>query len=298
MAKIHFGWIAPIIGVAKSHYVPVVIAQEAEVLPVVAQHFDSIWVADHFYALAERSDPWLECWTTLTWLAARYPTLQIGPLVLGVGYRNPALLAKMGATLQVLSGGRLILGLGAGWREEEYGAYGYPFPKSAIRIKQVEEAVQIIRLMWTETAPTFIGEYFAIHEAYCSPRPPVPPPIMIAGEGEQLMLPLIARQADWWNTLCWSMQDVATYAPKYQRKRDLLFQHAEAAGRDPATIVQTFAIINSWLPRSSDDSASWLDLLRPMIALGVTHIMLDGRAASPEPVLRFAEEVIVPLQRM
>src|SRR6202051_2151848 len=98
MAQLHFGWLAPVIGVAKSHYVPIVMAQEAEILPVVATYFDSLWVYDHFYGFAERSDPWLEGWKTLTWLAARFPTLQIGPLVLGVGYRNPALLAKMAAT--------------------------------------------------------------------------------------------------------------------------------------------------------------------------------------------------------
>jgi alkanesulfonate monooxygenase SsuD/methylene tetrahydromethanopterin reductase-like flavin-dependent oxidoreductase (luciferase family) len=119
-------------------------------------------VYDHFYGFAERSDSWLEGWTTLTWLAARFPTVQIGPLVLGVGYRNPALVAKMAATLQVLSGGRLVLGLGAGWREEEYRAYGYPFPKAVDRIRQVEEAVQIMRRMWTEPAPTFKGESFVI----------------------------------------------------------------------------------------------------------------------------------------
>jgi alkanesulfonate monooxygenase SsuD/methylene tetrahydromethanopterin reductase-like flavin-dependent oxidoreductase (luciferase family) len=224
MAQLHFGWLAPVVGVAKSHYVPIVMAQEAEILPVVATHFDSLWVYDHFYGFAEHSDSWLEGWTTLTWLAARFPTVQIGPLVLGVGYRNPALVAKMAATLQVLSGGRLVLGLGAGWREEEYRAYGYPFPKAADRIRQVEEAVQIMRRMWTEPAPTFKGESFVIEQAYCPPLPTPPPPIMIGGQGEQLMLPLIARQADWWNVHLWSMEEVASYVPTYQRKRDLVYR--------------------------------------------------------------------------
>ena len=313
MKKMHFGWIAPVIGVAKTNYVPVVMLQEAEVLAVVAKHFDSLWVFDHLYATASKpnlaakgtgdtgltpqpSDPWLEAWTTLTWLAARYPTVQIGPLVLGVGYRNPALLAKMAATLQVLSGGRLVLGLGVGWREEEFGAYGYSFPNAQMRIQQVEEAVQIMRHMWTETAPSFQGEYFTIHEAYCSPLPMPPPPILIGGEGERLMLPLMARHADWWNVYVNTMEEVTPYLATYQRKRDLLFRHAEARGRDPASIVQTFSIITGRWPRSSDDSTHWLELLRPLVNLGVTHVMLSGQGVSLEPILRFAEEVMVPLQ--
>ena len=202
----------------------------------------------------------------------------------------------MATTLQVLSGGRLGLGLGAGWREEEYGSYGYSFPKAEIRIRQLEEAVQIIRRMWTETAPSFQGDYFTIHEAYCPPLPTPPPPIMIGGEGERLMLPLIARHADWWNSYVSTMEEVTPYLTTYQHKRDLLFRHAEELGRDPASIVQTFSIFVGQWPRSSADSVRWLELLRPLVNLGVTHFMLVGRGVSLEPILRFAEEVMAPLQ--
>jgi alkanesulfonate monooxygenase SsuD/methylene tetrahydromethanopterin reductase-like flavin-dependent oxidoreductase (luciferase family) len=289
MSRIKFGWAAPVIGVADSDYVPIVMTQQAEILPVVAEHFDSVWVFDHFYGFDQRTDPYLECWTTLTWLAARFPKLQVGNLVMGVGYRNPALVAKMGATLHALSHGRLILGIGAGWRGEEYTAYGYPFPKASVRVRQLEEAVQIIRLMWTETAPSFKGQYFEIKEAYCPPQPTPLPPIMIGGSGEQLMLPLIARRADWWNI---GFVDVETY----RRKRDLLHRHAEAAGRDPAEIVHTFMKEGRPLPTSSVESRGWLDELRPLVELGVTHFMLDfGHVTSTEPIARFAEEVIAPL---
>lgn len=291
MSQIKFGWAAPVIGVADSGYVPIVMTQQAEILPVVAEHFDSVWVFDHFYGFDQRTDPYLECWTTLTWLAARFPTLRVGTLVMGIGYRNPALLAKMGATLQTLSDGRLILGIGAGWRGEEYTAYGYPFPKASVRVQQLEEAVQIIHLMWAETAPSFKGEYFEIRNAYCPPQPTPPPPIMIGGSGEQLMLPLIARRADWWNI---GFVDVNTY----RGKRDLLRRHAEAAGRDPEDIVHTFMKQDRPLPTSSEDSARWLDELRPLIELGVTHFMLDfGNVTSTEPIARFAEEVIAPLTK-
>lgn len=289
MSRIRFGWAAPVIGTAKGQKVPAFVAQQAQILPVAARHFDSVWVFDHFYGVEDRSDPFLECWTTLTWLAAQFPSLQVGTLVLGVGYRPPALVAKMGATLQTLSSGRLVLGLGAGWRGDEYEAYGYPFPRLEVRVKQLEEAVQVIRRMWTETAPSFEGEHFRLKDAYCPPQPIPPPPIMIGGGSEQLLLPLIARWADWWNI---GKIDVETY----RRKRDLLHRHAEAIGRDPGEIVQTFMVSGRQLPQSTEGSEHWLEALHPLIASGVTHFMIScGAIASTELITRFAEEVMLPL---
>jgi len=269
--------------------VPAVLLHQETLLPVVAQYFDSIWVFDNLYGFGEPGYPYLESWTTLTWLAARFPEMQLGTLVLGVGLRNPALLAKMAATLQTLSGGRFILGLGAGWREEEYRAYGFPFPSPARRIAQLDEAVTIIRRMWTEPASTFTGRHYQIHDAYCEPRPVPPPPVMIGGEGEKLMLPLIARRADWWNTGEW---DVTIY----RTRLDILYREAEVAGRDPSTIVLTMEQMGCRLPETPSDSSRWLEELQPFVELGVTHFMFDfGNPSSPEPVARFAEEVIAPL---
>lgn len=296
MARVKFGWITPVVGVAESGYVPLVTAQQAETLPMVAEHFDSVWLYDHLYGFADHSDPYLECWTTLTWLAARFPRLQVGPLVLGAGFRPPALLAKMAATLQSLSGGRLALGLGAGWRVEEHRAYGYPFPPLATRVDQLDEAVQVIRRMWSEDHPVFAGEHITIDGAYCYPRPAPPPPIMIGGEGERLTLPLVARQADWWNVFVWSVENLAAYLPVYERKRDVLRCHAESAGRDPSEIAQTMAIAGCRLPRSTAESARWVELLRRAENLGVAHVMLDfGHVTSTEPLTRFVQEVIAPL---
>src|SRR5438067_13233286 len=109
MATLQFGWFTPPLGIRESNYVPLAVAQQAEILPVATKYFDSLWVSDHFYAFGSKDNPWLECWTTLTWLAARFPTMKVGPVVLGVGYRNPALLAKMASTLQTLSSGRFIM---------------------------------------------------------------------------------------------------------------------------------------------------------------------------------------------
>ena len=316
MPDIKFGWVAPSIGIAQSGYVPLAIHQHAQILPTVIEHFDSLWTVDHLFGFdhtddpvfesyasvedpetgqlitSHRADPYLEGWTILTWLAARFPNVQIGPIVLSVGYRNPALLAKMAASLQLLSEGQLILGIGAGWRVEEYDAYGCAYYKASERIRQLEEALQIIRLMWTEPAPTFKGKYYEIQEAYCEPRPDPLPPILIGGVGEQLLLPLIARHADWWNADNVPPED-------YRRKRDILFENAISVERDPAEIVQTYLIEeDTELPESTQDSQRWIDRLLPLIELGVTHFMIDfGHVTSLEPINRFAEEVISPLNQ-
>ncbi len=293
MSEVKFGWIVPVSAGAKTQNVPIVIGQQAEILPVVAEHFDSLWVYDHFYGLDKPQRPWLECWTTLTWLAARFPTVQVGSVVLGVGYRNPALLAKMAATLQAFSGGRLVLGIGAGWREEEHRAYGYPFPGAGARREALDEALEIIHRMWTEDAPTFHGTHFQIEAAYCPPRPDPLPPIMIGSFGERI-LPLIARRADWWDVWSWSVDAIDPAA--YRAKRDLLDGHARDLGRDPATITRSLSMTGGTLPQSAADSARWVERLRPFAAAGVTRFMIDfGFVPAPDPIRRFAEEVIAPL---
>ena len=134
-----FGWVSPVIGPPESNHEPIVMFQEREILPTAFEHFDCLWLADHFYGFERETDPFLESWTTMTWLAAKFPKVKLCHHVLGQGYRNPALTAKMAATLQTLSGGRFILGIGAGWRGEEFKRYGYEFPSTATRIRQLEE---------------------------------------------------------------------------------------------------------------------------------------------------------------
>lgn len=290
MSGLKFGWVAPAVGPPESDHVPLVIYQQEEILPVAMQHFDSLWVCDHFYGFTRRSDPFVEGWTALTWLAAKYPNVQVGHHVLGVGYRNPALTGKMAATLQTMSGGRFILGIGAGWRDEEYHAYGYDFPRPAVRIAQLDEALQLMRLMWTEGTPTFKGKHFQIEAAYAPPHPDPLPPILIGGNGEQLMLPLVGRQADMWNT------GAGRGLESFTRKRDIIRRSAEAAERDPSSIVLTVTR-EAPLPQTSDESAQWVEELQKWTAEGVSHILLDfGHVTSTEPVQRFVEEVMAPLR--
>ncbi len=288
---LHFGFVVPLQGEIGRRHLPILMAMEPRYLPVICERFDSLWVYDHLYAFGKREAPYMESWTSLTWLAARVPDIPLGTLVLGVGYRNPALLAKMAATLQTLSGGRLVLGIGAGWREEEYPAYAYPFPPAPVRIDQLEEAVRIIRSMWTERAPSFHGKYFSIENAYCSPQPDPPPPIMIGGGGEKRMLPLIGRLADWWN-----VGDARSIAA-YRRKRDIVLASAAEAGRNPQDIVLSRHIMNRRWPTTKTEAKDWVEQLRPQVELGFTHFMVDGGPFnSPRIMDLFAEHVMEPLR--
>jgi alkanesulfonate monooxygenase SsuD/methylene tetrahydromethanopterin reductase-like flavin-dependent oxidoreductase (luciferase family) len=197
--------------------------------------FDSVWLSDHFVPGAGWMPPQtdaLECWTATAAFATAYPEYDFGQIVLGNSYRHPSLLAKMASTLQLLTGGRLILGIGAGWMESEYRAYGYPYPPAAVRLQALGEAVQLIRRMWTTAPASFVGRHFRIEQAYCNPLPDPPPPVMIGAAGEQIALRLVARHADWWN--------LSGLSPEaFRRKAAVLEDHCQAVGRDPTSILYT-----------------------------------------------------------
>jgi alkanesulfonate monooxygenase SsuD/methylene tetrahydromethanopterin reductase-like flavin-dependent oxidoreductase (luciferase family) len=200
-------------------------------------NFDSVWVDDHFWPWAKfqsNDTPYVECMTTIAYFAARYPTLKFGSSVLCQSYRNPALMAKMVANLQWLTGGRFLFGLGAGWMEEEYLANNMEFPKPAVRIAQLEEVIQIINKLWHETPASFTGRYYQIKDAYLMPKPEPIPPLLIGGGGEQLTLRVVAKYADIWNI------PGGTYE-NYARKLGILRQHCDAIGRDFNTIVKSWS---------------------------------------------------------
>jgi alkanesulfonate monooxygenase SsuD/methylene tetrahydromethanopterin reductase-like flavin-dependent oxidoreductase (luciferase family) len=160
-------------------------------------------------------------------------------LVSPPGFRNPALHAKMAATLDRITDGRVIVGLGAGWYAKEYEGYGYPFPSVRERLDQLEEAVQVMRLLWTEEAPSFHGRAFRLEATSCEPKPVRPPPILIGGGGEKRLLRIAARHADVWNNL-------AVHQGALARKVEILRRHCAEVGRDPASIAisqQTLVVI-------------------------------------------------------
>jgi alkanesulfonate monooxygenase SsuD/methylene tetrahydromethanopterin reductase-like flavin-dependent oxidoreductase (luciferase family) len=204
--------------------------------------FDTIWVEDH---MGWQNKAHLECFTNMAWLAGRHPGLRYGTMVCGQAFRNPAYLAKLSTNMHLLTGGRFVLGLGAGNNAVEHKAYGYPFLPPGQRVDQTEEAVRVIRAMWTESPATFRGDHYAIEDAYSSPLPDPPIPLMIGGGGEKKTLKLVARYADWW------CNDVAS-PEVFERKARILEEHCDAVGRDPAGIFHTQVTWVSVEERSAD----------------------------------------------
>jgi alkanesulfonate monooxygenase SsuD/methylene tetrahydromethanopterin reductase-like flavin-dependent oxidoreductase (luciferase family) len=206
------------------------------ILELLPPEFTTVWIEDHLQK-GERVLP--EGWTFLTYLAALYPRFRFGHLVLSQSFRNPALLAKMAATLQDLTEGRYILGLGAGWMADEYRGYGYDYPRGGVRVEQLAEAIEVIRAMWTQSPATFHGTYYRIDGAYCRPLPDPPPPIMIGTSGPKA-LRVTARLADWWN---WD----GSWELVYRRPYEILKSHCEEIGRPFSEITLT-AGLSVWLP--------------------------------------------------
>jgi len=252
--------------------------------------WDTVWVGDHFLPWAAELDQkmdTIEAWTTITYLMARYPAMRYGTIVLSQSYRSPAALAKMAAIAQWLSGGRFILGIGAGWKENEHRAFGYPYPSTRDRLDQLEEAVQIIRKMWSEENPSFQGKHYHIDNAFCYPRPDPLPPLLVGGTGPQRTLKVVAKYADWCN-----LNNLSLDASR--ASLDILRQHCQAVGRDYDEIVKTYAcdsfsigatqaevehILNtSYFTRGnvliSGSPDEVVAKLKPFIDLGVTHFML------------------------
>ena len=203
-----------------------------------AQHlarsgWSGIWVADHF--MPNREDnlgPTQEVWTVLAAMAATVPGVRLGSLVTGNTYRNPAVLAKQVAQVDIMSGGRAILGLGAGWQENEHAAYSIPFYTTPQRLAMLEESVQIIRSLFNNERTDFEGRYYQIVNAPLAPKPvQAHLPILIGGGGEKVTLRIAARYADEWNV--WGAPDLL------KQKGEVLERHCEAAGRDPAQIKRS-----------------------------------------------------------
>jgi len=281
MTQIQFGFILP--------PVPADQAQRAafletlnHALRLVSGHFDSMRMIDHL----EYDD--LESFTTLAYLASLHPQLKLGHTVICQSFRNPAPVAKMGATLQFLSGGRFLLGIGTGWNEEEYRAYGYDFPSAGVRVEQLEEALRIIKALWTEKKATFGGKYYRVTKAECGPEPDPPPPIMV-GAFKPKMLRLTAQYADEWNVS-------STGISKYRRLVEEFERACTEVGRDPATVQRSWGGGCVCMPthseaeriageRYSTDPEEDFDFvgtprqvieqMQPFIDLGVSSFMVD-----------------------
>jgi len=229
MATIEFGWSMPAGGkeIQRKEY----LAANRQALDIISGHFDSAWISDHLQFGASEV---LEGWTALTYFSALYPDLKFGHIVLCQLFRNPAVLAKMAATLQYMSEGRFILGLGAGWQQEECEAYNINFPAPGVRVEELDEALQIIKAMWRDENVTFEGKHHHVKNAYCNPRPDPIPPIMVAAFKPRMMR-LTARHADWLNIQGTDIQKITGQI----RDCD---EACAAVGRAPATLRRTLQI--------------------------------------------------------
>jgi alkanesulfonate monooxygenase SsuD/methylene tetrahydromethanopterin reductase-like flavin-dependent oxidoreductase (luciferase family) len=300
--RVSFGYNTPAGERGVEHIEAATFVRDLEaVCDIASQHFDAFWVPDHFM----RGDTFrLECWTQLTWLAARYPSQFVGTVVMANSYRHPPLLAKMAASLQEFSRGRLILGYGAGWLQDEYEAYGYPFPPAKTRIAEMVEGIQAIRILWTQSPATFEGSYLHVRDAYCHPQPDPIPPIMIGGDGERYLLRAVAEHGDWWLPFS---HDLVTL----RHKIDVLEQHCQEVGRDSETIVKVYPLTVYLASTKSaaegragaalvrDEGAfvgepeALRDHLMELVDLGFSHFVLAfGEFPGVDDIRLFADRVL------
>jgi len=277
----------------------------------------SIWLVDHMWARGMLDLDHLEIWVTLSALAAKTTKVRLGSMVLCNSYRNPALVAKMAASLDQISRGRLELGLGAGWMEEEYKAYGWNFPSMRVRIEQLEEGLEVIRRLFTEARATFQGKYYSLDDAPNNPKPAQRPgpPITIGGAGERKLLRLVARYADRWNCPMNAAHEMA-------HKLEVLRSHCAEVGRDPAQITVSEQVIVVLGKDEADFKQRWamakqllggfadldavavrgvpeqvIEGLRAKVDGGVQlFTVMFGDMAPPETVRLFGEKVLPALR--
>lgn len=231
--------------------------------------FDSCWNFDHFYPLVGDSNgPCMEAWVTLTALAAHTTRVRVGCMVNGAPYRHPALTANMAASLDIISNGRLNLGLGAGWHEPECHAYGLDLLPIGQRMDRFEEAVQVIRQLLSQEETDFQGDYYGLKSARCEPKGPQSggPPIVIGGGGEKRTLNIVARFADHWNLPFASPE-------QFSQKRKVLLEHCEKVGRAASEIECSVQV--AWA--ADNDPAEAVDIAGALGEVGVDTLIFSLR---------------------
>jgi F420-dependent oxidoreductase-like protein len=246
--------------------------------------FEHAWLFDHFNPIQGDLDgPCFEGWTLLAALAARTSRLRLGLMVAGNTYRHPAVHAHMAATVDVISGGRLDFGVGAGWNEYEHESMGIPLYAPGERIRRLGEACELTRRLWTQPLTDFDGRYYQLSQARLEPKPiqKPHPPFVIGGSGEQLTLRVAARYADIWN---FTGTDVETFRHKVR----VLHEHCAAVGRDPAQIELSVQVRVDY-----DDLPASVTGLQPLVDAGATHLILMLTYPYPDSIVaRLADEVV------
>ncbi len=270
--------------------------------------YHSLWLVDHFWNRGIPDADCLESTATMSALAARTEKLRVGTLVLCNSFRNPALLAKSLTTIDNVSNGRLEIGMGAGWMDEEYRGYGYEFPTMGTRLRQLDEGLQVIKLLFTEKSATFKGRYYALDGAHNNPKPVQTPhpPITIGGSGEKVMLKIVAKYADRWNC-------PAGYK-SFEGKLNVLKEHCQAVGRDfnsiniseqllvcigatEAEVEEKWKMASRLKPFSitgiKGTPAQIVEQLHERVRMGITFFtVMFGDFGPPQTIDLFAREVM------
>jgi F420-dependent oxidoreductase-like protein len=274
----------------------------ASIAPVLAEvgrvaesvGLDNLSCMDHWFQLGflgPVENAMLEGYTTLAYLAAVTERVDLQLLVSGVTYRHPGLLAKIVSTLDVLSGGRAVLGLGAAWYEREHRGLGVPFPPLAERLDRLEETLQIVRQMWSDDDGPFTGKHYRLAETLCSPQPLRPVPVMVGGSGERKTLRLVATYAD----ACNLFANPGTGPEGVAHKLDALRGHCERAGTSYDAIRKTIL----WSGQDpSRDPAGFLELMRPYADLGVAEVHVMHLGSEPVRFLHRMSEVLPALHAL
>jgi F420-dependent oxidoreductase-like protein len=253
--------------------------------------FDTAWAHDHLLNLLDYSQPEDEGWTILTALLVEARRIRGGLMVTANTFRHPAVLAKIATTVDVVSKGRVEVGLGAGWHEDEHKQYGLPLPPLGERMRRLEEACQIMKALWTEPRATVEGEYYQVREAFLEPKPVQRPhpPLVLGTSGEKVGLRIVARHGQEWN--------MAKGTPaEFQRLSTLLDGYCRDAGRDPASVERSI----QFLPEAmqGDDAAALVARAREFVAAGATHLIWNCPVPYSAAGVRWLwNEVVAPLRR-
>jgi F420-dependent oxidoreductase-like protein len=265
--------------------------------------FSSIWVMDHFFQIGSRDrsmglgpaeDEMLEGYSTLSYLAGITKNVTLGTLVSGVIYRHPGILVKTVSTLDVLSGGRAYLGIGAAWNEREARGLGVPFPPVKERFERLEETLQIAKQMWSDNNGAYTGKHFQLAETLCNPQPlsQPHPPILIGGSGEKKTLQLVAKYADACNLFARMGTEVV------RNKLDILKKHCEEVGRDYAEIEKT-TLGTVHLAPDKMNAKNVIEECHALAGLGVTHAIFNmPNVHEIKPLEIFGREIIPALANL
>ncbi len=233
-------------------------------------------LADHFFQMenvGRAEDPFLEGYTSLGFLAGQTAKIDLAMLVTGVTYRYPGMLAKAVTTLDVLSQGRSMFGIGAAWYEREHTALGIPYPPLSDRFEMLEETLQICRQMWSDNNGPYNGKHYQLAETICEPQPIRRPPILIGGAGEKKTLRLVAQYADLWNAMVTEVGEV-------KHKIDVLNRHCDTVGRDPSEIRKTVGLFAD----PFEDTDGYLKTVERYAELGIEMINVGPSPGNPDPV--------------